>query len=71
MKEFLEKYKYSIIGGAAGLILVILFFTVGFWKTLLGLVIIGVCAIIGLSKDNNVNVKEYFDDFWSNKKEWK
>lgn len=71
MKDIFEQYKYSIIGGLGGLILCALFFTIGFWKSIISLAIIGICALVGLSKDKDVDVKDYFDDFWSNKKEWK
>ena len=71
MKEIFEKYKYSIIFGVGGLLLVSLMFTIGFWRSLLSIIIVGICVIIGFSKDRDVNVKDYFDDFWSNKKEWK
>lgn len=71
MKDIFEQFKYTIIGGAAGLLIAALFFTIGFWKTIISIAIIGVGAILGFSKDRDVNVKDYFDDFWSNKKEWK
>ena len=71
MKEIFEQYKYNIIGGIAGLFLAALFFTIGFWKSILSIIIIGIGMVIGFSKDRDVNVKEYFDDFWTNKKEWK
>lgn len=71
MKDIFEQYKYTIVGVAAGILLVALFFSLGFWKSIIGIIIVGICAVIGFSKDKDVNVKEYFDDFWSNKKDWK
>lgn len=64
-------YKNTIIGGLIGLIVAILIFTLGFWKTVLAVLIIGTGLFIGFSMDRKVDVKEYFEDFWSNKKEWK
>lgn len=64
-------YKNTIIGGLIGLIVAILIFTLGFWKTVLAVLIIGTGLFIGFSMDRKMSVKEYFEDFWSNKKEWK
>ena len=71
MRDIINKYKYSIVGGLTGLVLCSLFFTIGFWKTVISLAVIGIGALLGFSKDKDVDVKDYFDDFWSNKKEWK
>ncbi len=67
MKDFIYQYKYTIICAVAALILVILFFTLGFLKTIIALVLIGIGGIIGFSKDKDIDVKNYFDDFWNNK----
>lgn len=71
MKDIFEQYKYSIIGGCAGILLASLFFTIGFWKSIISIAIVAIGIFIGFSKDKDVNVKEYFDDFWTNKKDWK
>ena len=71
MKELFYQYKFSIVGGVVGLVLAALFFTLGFWKTILSIVIVLIGAAIGFSRDKDVDVKEYFDDFWSNDKGWK
>ncbi|WP_430394387.1 DUF2273 domain-containing protein [Enterococcus faecalis] len=47
MKELLMEYKYPIIGGLIGLVFAILFFTVGFFKTILVLIMIGLGMVIG------------------------
>lgn len=47
MKELLMEYKYPFIGGLVGLVLAILFFAVGFFKTILVLIMIGLGMCIG------------------------
>lgn len=70
MKELLLQYKNTVIGFLIGLALVILIFTIGFWKSLFALIIIGTCVFIGFSIDQKINVKGYIDEIW-NKKDWK
>ena len=46
-------YKYPIIGGLTGLICAILFFTVGFFKTILVLLMVGVGSEENKPTDTN------------------
>lgn len=52
LKMLFEKYKWRIIGIAFGVLIAILIFTIGFWRTLLLGVIVGVCFFIGRMLDN-------------------
>ncbi|HIB1823614.1 TPA: DUF2273 domain-containing protein, partial [Enterococcus faecalis] len=47
MKELFLEYKYPIIGGLIGLVLALFFFTIGFFKTILLLVMVGIGVFIG------------------------
>lgn len=59
MQEFLQRYRYGIIGGGIGLILAILLLTIGFAKTLLVIV----CTIIGAFIGLYLNQIGFFDRF--------
>ncbi|MDU2264576.1 MAG: DUF2273 domain-containing protein [Enterococcus faecalis] len=61
MKELLMEYKYPIIGGLIGLVFAILFFTVGFFKTILVLIMIGLGMVIG----NYMNKNDFIGNFFS------
>lgn len=67
MKDFFMKYKNTIIGGTVAFIFASLVFIFGFFKSLFFLIIVGVGLAIGNAKDKNKNVKDYFEDVWSNK----
>ena len=41
--DYLERYRYPIIGGIIGGIAAIAIFTIGFWKMVLLLILIGWC----------------------------
>ncbi|MBJ8349845.1 DUF2273 domain-containing protein [Streptococcus zalophi] len=45
--ELFEKYKYPILGGIIGLLIAIFIISVGFFKTLLLLICIGVGVFVG------------------------
>lgn len=49
--EMLKDYKWRIIGFLAFLIIAILFFTLGFWKTILLIVLCLIGIGIGYTKD--------------------
>lgn len=52
-KEFCRAHKWAILFAAIGLLFAILFMTIGFWKTLLLIVLVGLCFIIGYMMDQN------------------
>jgi len=49
--EFIRTHRWTILLAAVGLLLAILFLTIGFWKTLLLAVIVGLCLLIGTALD--------------------
>ncbi len=52
LKALIEKYKWRIIAVLVGVVLTILLLTIGFWRTLLLLVIVAVCYFIGMLLDH-------------------
>ncbi|OFI47706.1 DUF2273 domain-containing protein [Floricoccus penangensis] len=47
MKDFLYEYKIPIIFALLGLLLAILFMSLGFWKTILVIILVGLGAFVG------------------------
>lgn len=60
MKDVLIDYIYPIIGGLIGLVLAILFFTVGFFKTILVLLMIGLGVFAGIYISKNDFIRNFF-----------
>ena len=59
MNEFWEKlkawvtaHKWACIFGAAGIVYVLLWFEIGFWRTILLTIAAGICIFIGTLIDN-------------------
>ena len=46
--DYLERYRYPIIGGIIGGIVAIAIFTIGFWKMILLLILISLGVMAGL-----------------------
>ena len=67
--EFVKTHKYTVLFVALGLVLAILFFTIGFWRTLLLLVILAFCFLIGylLDQGGPEGIKEFFTKLFSKK----
>lgn len=70
LKEFYKAHKYAIIFVAIAIVLAVLFFTIGFWRSLLLFVLIGVFFLIGFLLDQNgiEGVKSFFVKLFSRKK---
>ncbi len=68
-QEFLKKYKFTIILSLLGLILAVLFFTIGFWRTLLLLLILALCFLIGylLDQSGPEGVKNFIQKIFKGK----
>lgn len=62
MNEIFEKYKWSIIGGLSGFILAILFLTVGFFKTLLILILTLAGIYVGFYLHHSRLLQDFFND---------
>jgi len=67
--EFVKTHKFTVLFVALGLVLAILFFTIGFWRTLLLLVILALCFLIGylLDQGGPEGIKEFFTKLFSKK----
>ena len=52
LKKLLKEYKWRVIGIVAGIVLAILLFTIGLWRTLLLFALVAVCYVIGSHLDN-------------------
>lgn len=65
--EFIKKYKFTIVLSLIGLILTVLFFTIGFWRTMLLLLILALCFLIGylLDQSGPEGVKNFFSKLFS------
>jgi len=46
--DYFEKNRYPIIGGIVGVLIAVCIFTIGFWKMILVLFLIGLGIYIGL-----------------------
>ncbi|WP_122647139.1 DUF2273 domain-containing protein [Enterococcus mediterraneensis] len=62
MKDLLLDYKLPIIGGGIGLVLAILLLTIGFFKTLLLLIITFLGAAIGMYVKNHGLLDNYLNN---------
>lgn len=68
-RAFLSRHLFCIVGALAGLVLAILLFTVGLWKTLLLLVLVGVGLYIGWRIDNKADVPQIINRILNEEKQ--
>ena len=68
--DFLRRNKWRLVLMFIGVLLVVLLFTIGFWRTLLLTVIVGICYLIGalLDEGGRARVGEFFNDLFSKKR---
>ncbi len=69
-REFFQAHKFAVIFAVIGVVLAVLFMTLGFWRTLLLIVLIAVCFFIGLLLDQNGvdGLKAFFARLFTRKK---
>ena len=67
--EFVKNHKFTVLFVLIGLLLAILFFTIGFWRTILLLVILAVCFLLGylLDQSGPDGIKEFFSKLFGKK----
>lgn len=65
MRDLIYKHKGAAFGGAIGLIIAILILIIGFWKTLLVILLIGLGVFVGMIIDGNTSIKDSIDRFKS------
>ena len=60
MQEFFNQHKWTVILAVSGLVLAVLLLTLGFWKTLLLLVLVALFTAVGmvLDRDGGAAAKE-------------
>lgn len=64
---FVKEHKYTVISVLVGVVLVILFFTIGFWRTILLALILGICFFLGylLDKGGVEGAADFFKKLFS------
>lgn len=67
--EFVKSHKFTVLLVLIGLVLSILFFTIGFWRTILLFIILALCFLIGylLDQSGPDGIKEFFSKLFSKK----
>lgn len=67
--EFLKSHKFTALFVLLGLVLSILFFTIGFWRTIVLFLILALCFLIGylLDQSGPEAIKAFFDKLFSKK----
>ncbi|MBQ2770409.1 MAG: DUF2273 domain-containing protein [Clostridia bacterium] len=62
LQSFFRQNKWAVLLALAGLVLMILFFTVGFFKTIIVLAVVAFCFFIGglMDKGGIEEVKNFF-----------
>lgn len=61
VKEFLRKYGGRVAGSAVGLAIAILFLSIGFFRTLLILICVGIGFCIGMFRDSKEEFLEFVE----------
>ncbi len=64
-EENYDKYKWRIICSIIALIVALLFINIGFWKTLLIMILILIGYLIGNWKDSGANPIELFSSLFN------
>lgn len=67
--DFLMKHKFTVILTLIGLIITILFFTIGFWRTIALVLILALCFLIGYLLDQNgpEGIRDFFNKLFPKK----
>lgn len=63
-REFLDRYHWRIICTVLAIILGILLISIGFFKTLLLIIVIAIGYFIGQAKDRGVDLIEYIQSLF-------
>ena len=67
--EFVKSHKFTVLLVLLGLVLSILFFTIGFWRTILLFLILALCFLVGylLDQGGPEGIKEFFNKLFTKK----
>ena len=65
--EFIKNHKFTVLLVLLGLILSILFFTIGFWRTILLILILALCFLVGylLDQGGPDGIKNFFNKLFT------
>ncbi len=65
--EFIKNHKFTVLLVLLGLILSILFFTIGFWRTILLIIILALCFLVGylLDQGGPDGIKNFFNKLFT------
>ena len=65
--DFCKEHKWTVLLVCVGLLFAILFMTIGFWRTLLLVALVGVATFIGMLLDRNGvdGTKAFFSNLFS------
>ena len=68
--EFCKAHRFTVIFVLLGVLLIILFFSIGFWKTIVSFVVIGIFFVVGflLDQSGSDGLKNFFSGLFSHKK---
>ncbi len=68
--EFIKKHKFTVLLILLGLVLTILFFTIGFWRTILLFLILAICFLFGylLDQGGPEGIRDFFRRLFSRDK---
>lgn len=63
VREYAAEHRYAVLLGVAGLVVVILWLTIGFWRSLLIFAVVGACVFLGRLLDQGgwSAVRAFFD----------
>ena len=65
--EFVKNHKFTVLFVLLGLIITILFFTIGFWRTILLILILALCFLVGylLDQSGPDGIKNFFNKLFT------
>lgn len=58
IREWLSMHKWACIFGVVGVLYVLLWFEIGFWRTILLTIAAGICVFVGSLVDSRVRNKD-------------
>lgn len=67
IKAFFQKHRFAVLVGILGLLVAVLFLCLGFWRTVLLGLLVGIGVNIGIKLDRNMSFAEIllsWGQFW-------
>lgn len=64
--DFVRQYKWRILLVCFGILFTILLFTIGFWRTIILFIIVGLCYVLGMLLDESgrTGVRDFFSSLF-------